>query len=90
MTTTVHRAYDYKGYAWHQESPEGKVVAVDVEFAGYSPAFDLDDMLLLIYSAPRTMKAVKLSYWDQALTPEAAMLRGTGPTLRPPGHGTKP
>jgi hypothetical protein len=132
MTTTVHRAYDYKGYAWHQESPEGKVVAVDVEFAGYSPAFDLDDIdlidgdtgenygsnpevallrpdgtlpvdekkewpaapnplrLLLIYSAPRTMKAVKLSYWDQALTPESALLRGTGPTLRPPGHGTKP
>ncbi len=132
MTTTIHRAYNYEGYAWHEESPEGKVVAVDAEFAGYSSAFDLDDIdlvdgdtgenygsnpevallradgtlavdeekewpqapkplrLLLIYSAPRTMKAVKLSYWDRALTPKAATLQGTGPALRPPGQGEKP
>ena len=132
MTTTIHRAYNYKGYSWHEESPEGKVVAVDVEFGGYSPAFDLDDIdlvdgasgesygsnpevallrpdgsqaidehrdwpvppgplrVLLIYSAPRTMRAAKLTYWDQALTPQASKLQNTGPALRPPRRESKP
>ena len=46
--------------------------------------------VLLIYSAPRTMRAAKLTYWDQALTPQASKLENTGPALRPPRRESEP
>ena len=44
---TIHRAYPYEGYSWFEPAADAKLVAVDVEFVGYTPDFDLDDIDLI-------------------------------------------
>lgn len=44
---TIHRAYPYEGYSWFEPAAEAKLVAVDVEFVGYTADFDLDDVDLV-------------------------------------------
>jgi hypothetical protein len=45
--TTIRRAYPYEGYSWYEPTAEGRLVAVDVEFVGYTADFDLDDIDLI-------------------------------------------
>jgi hypothetical protein len=44
---TVHRAYPYEGYSWFDPAAGAMLVAVDVEFVGYTADFDLDDIDLI-------------------------------------------
>ena len=45
--------------------------------------------LLLIYAAPRSLKSVRLAYWDEELTPNSVALVGKGPALSPPTRPKK-
>jgi hypothetical protein len=44
---TIRRAYPYEGYSWFEPAADAKLVAVDVEFVGYTADFDLDDIDLI-------------------------------------------
>jgi len=47
ITTTLHKAYAYQGYSYHDPEAGSKLVGVDVEFGDYGDGLDLDDVELL-------------------------------------------
>lgn len=47
ITTTLHKAYAYQGYSYHDPEAGAKLVGVDVEFGDYGDGLDLDDVELL-------------------------------------------
>lgn len=47
-------------------------------------AFDAPIRRILVYSIPKSCKAIKLSYWNQLLTPDGVPLADDGPSLPSP------
>ena len=47
ITTTLHKAYAYQGYSYHDPEAGAKLVGVDVEFGDYGDGLALDDIELL-------------------------------------------